>query len=91
MTHHIRRTGSPAPVRLVSELTARARAEELTQQHIEDAQLEAERLWRASIVAAVRQETPQDHLAAVEKARDVAFSLWCDLTSIDGSSDPTAS
>ena len=98
MTHHIRPNSghrSPAPVRPVSELvsmlTARARANEPTQQHIEDAQHEAERLWRASIVAATRQATPLDHLAALEKARDVAFSLWCDLTPIDGPPGPTAS
>ncbi len=94
MTHHIRPISghrSPAPVRPVSVLTARARANEQAQQHIEDAQHEAERLWRASIIAAARQATPQDHLAALEKARDVAFSLWCDLTPIDGPVGPTAS
>jgi hypothetical protein len=70
---------------IVSLISPRLGATDLARRPIAEVQQEAERLWRASIVAAAQLATPQDRLAAVEKARDVAFILWCDLAQVDGS------
>ena len=91
MTHHIRPISghrTPATVRpplslIVSLISPRLGSTDLAWQRITGAQQEAERLWRASIVAAAQLATPQDRLAAVERARDVAFTLWCDLAEVD--------
>src|SRR5262245_41882445 len=90
MTHHIRPISghrTPATVRplslIVSLISPRLGSTDLARQRIVDAEQDAERLWRASIVAAAQIATPPDRLAAIERARDVAFTLWCDLAQVD--------
>jgi hypothetical protein len=68
MTHQM---DEPATCRLVS-------AQE-TQRSYEEARAEAQHLWNASFHAITQRSTAAERLAAVQLARDVAFTLWCDL------------
>ena len=67
MTQHI----EPAGLRPISALDACRKYDEAMQ--------EAEELWRSATFATALLVSPLDRLAAAEKARDGAFSIWHDL------------
>ena len=53
-----------------------------TQRTYEQARAEAQDLWNASFHAITQRPTAAERLAAAALARDVAFTLWCDLTAV---------